>query len=76
MICQMRKHFLDYIRKPQTGFDSEIKYYAGVHRRILTEKKPESGKFWKTGHSISPRNVIYYESNGKNETDSMADLES
>ena len=22
---------------------------AGVHRRILTEKKPESGKFWKTG---------------------------
>ena len=37
-------------------------------------KEDEIRQILENRHSISPRNVIYYESDGKNETDSMADF--
>mgnify|MGYP002232899591 CR=1 FL=1 len=68
------KTFLDYIRKPQTGFDSEIKYYRWSAQADFNGKEAGIRQILENRHSISPRNVIYYESNGKNETDSMADF--
>lgn len=59
------KTFLDYIRKPQTGFDSEIKYYRWSAQADFNGKEAEIRQILENRHSISPRNVIYYESNGK-----------
>lgn len=68
------KTFSDYIRTPQTGFDSEIKYYRWTAQADFHGKEDEIRQILENRHSISPRNVIYYESDGKNETDSMADF--
>ena len=68
------KAFSDYIRTPQTGFDSEIKYYRWAAQADFHGKEDEIRQILENRHSISPRNVIYYESDGKNETDSMADF--
>ena len=68
------KTFSDYIRTPHTGFDSEIKYYRWTAQADFHGKEDEIRQILENRHSISPRNVIYYESDGKNETDSMADF--
>ena len=68
------KTFSDYIRTPQTGFDSEIKYYRWTAQADFHGKEDEIRQILENRHSISPRNVIYYESDGKNETDSMAEF--
>ncbi len=66
--------FLNYITTPQTGFDSDIKYYRWSAQADFSGKEAEIRQILENRHSISPRNVIYYESNGKNETESMEDF--
>ena len=69
------KTFFRLYPEPQTGFDSEIKYYRWSVQADLTEKKPESGKFWKQAfHFSAERDILWNLS--VNETDLWQILES
>lgn len=63
--------FLDYITSAQTGYDSEIKFYRWNAEADFTGKEEEIRGILENRHSISPRNVLYYESDGKTGRDSM-----
>ena len=55
------KTFLDYIRKPQTGFDSEIKYYRWSAQADFNGKEAGIRQILANRHSIYPRNVRCYD---------------
>lgn len=60
-----------YLSTPQNGYDSSIKYYRWTAKADFRQKADEVAEILKNRHSISPKNVLYYESDQTTETASM-----
>ena len=60
--------FRDYLTQDPAGYDSEIRYYRWAAEADFCPVLSRISDILKNRHSISPKNVLYYESDGK-ETD-------
>ena len=60
--------FRDYLTQIPAGYDSEIRYYRWTAEADFCPVLSRISDILKNRHSISPKNVLYYESDGK-ETD-------
>ena len=60
--------FRDYLTQVPAGYDSEIRYYRWTAEADFCPVLSRISDILKNRHSISPKNVLYYESDGK-ETD-------
>lgn len=63
--------FSDYITKAGTGYDSDIKYYRWFASADYSEQTEQINAILENRRSISNRNVLYYETDGKTMTDSL-----
>ena len=66
--------FLSYIKNSFPGYDSDVPYYRWNADVDYSGKEDMICKILADRHSISPRNVIYYESDGITECDSLPDM--
>lgn len=57
--------FRDYLTQVPPGYDSEIRYYRWTAEVDFRPVLSRISDILKNRHSISPENVIYYESDGK-----------
>lgn len=60
--------FRDYLTQAPSGYDSDIRYYRWTADADFASVLPAISDILKNRHSISPENVLYYESDG-NETE-------
>ena len=63
--------FLSYIKAPGEGYDSSAKYYRWFATASYQEKTEQINQILESRRSISDKNVLYYESDGKTQTDSL-----
>lgn len=61
--------FLSYIKDNRNGYDSGLKYSRWFASADYRQKTAEINEILRSRRSISPENVLYYESNGTTETD-------
>lgn len=66
--------FLSYIKNSFPGYDSDVPYYRWKADGDYLGKEDMICKILADRHSISPRNVIYYESDGITECDSLPEM--
>ena len=66
--------FLSYIKNSFLGYDSDVPYYRWNADGDYSGKEDMICKILADRHSISPRNVIYYESDGITECDSLPEM--
>lgn len=66
--------FLSYIKNSFLGYDSDVPYYRWKADGDYSGKEDMICKILADRHSISPRNVIYYESDGITECDSLPEM--
>lgn len=66
--------FLSYIKNSFLGYDSDVPYYRWKADGDYSGKEDMICKILADRHSISPRNVIYYESDGITECDSLTEM--
>lgn len=66
--------FLSYIKNSFPGYDSDVPYYRWNADGDYSGKEDMICKILADRHSISPRNVIYYESDGITECDSLPEM--
>ena len=57
--------FRDYLTQDPAGYDSEIRYYRWAAEADFCPVLSRISDILKNRHSISPKNVLYYESDGK-----------
>ena len=57
--------FRDYLTQVPVGYDSEIRYYRWTAEADFCPVLSRISDILKNRHSISPKNVLYYESDGK-----------
>ena len=63
--------FKEYLKSESKGFDSDVKFYRWEVTADYREKTEEINAILESRRTVSTENVIYYESGGKNETDSL-----
>lgn len=61
--------FTRYIKGNADGYDSDIRYYRWSATADLSDKTEQVNEILSARHSISPQNVLYYESDGTTEMD-------
>lgn len=64
--------FSKYIKSSADGYDSDIRYYRWFATADLSDKTETVNEILVARHSISPKNVLYYESDGTTEMDVAA----
>ena len=64
--------FSKYIKSSADGYDSDIRYYRWFATADLSDKTETVNEILAARHSISPKNVLYYESDGTTEMDVAA----
>ncbi len=63
--------FKAYLKSESKGFDSDVKFYRWEISADYREKTKEINTILESRRTVSEENVIYYESGGKNEVDSL-----
>lgn len=66
--------FKTYLETESIGYDSDIKFYRWQAKADYREKMEEINTILENRHSVSAGNVIYYESDGETEADSVENL--
>ena len=56
--------FSNYIKSSADGYDSDIRYFRWFATADISDKTEQVNEILKTRHSISTKNVLYYESDG------------
>ena len=64
--------FSQYIKSSADGYDSDIRYYRWFAVADFSDKTEQVNEILMARHSISPKNVLYYESDGTTEMDASA----
>ena len=68
------EQFYAYLLEKPDGYDSDIRYYRWQASANFTGAMSAVSEILKNRHSISPENVLYYESDGKNAASPIEDL--
>ena len=63
--------FKEYLKSETEGFDSDVKFYRWEVAADYREKTDEINSILESRRIVSEENVIYYESGGKNEVESL-----
>lgn len=66
--------FKEYIKTEAIGYDSDVKFYRWETQADYREKTEEINTILESRRTVSKENVVYYESGGKNEVDSITDF--
>ena len=66
--------FLAFIKQKPEGYDSGVKYYRWFASADYSGKTDEINAILENRHSISDRNVLYYEADGKTEAQNTAGM--
>ena len=66
--------FLSYIREPAAGYDGDIKYSRWMSVADYTAKTSQMNEILESRRSVSPRNILLYETDGATEKDSLKEM--